>query len=78
MEFLNIGRQGDADRPKEFSGDPGGRGAQQKELEARLHRHAVAAEWGDILRDLDRLQEIQLKQVLCTNAKITCNSRDLV
>jgi hypothetical protein len=29
-----------------------------KELEDRLHRHGVAAEWGDILRDLDRLQEI--------------------
>jgi hypothetical protein len=33
-----------------------------KELEDRLHRHAVAAEWGDILRDLDRLQEIHLDQ----------------
>jgi hypothetical protein len=33
-----------------------------KELENRLHRHAVVAEWGDILRDLDRLQEIQLEQ----------------
>src|SRR5580693_2465160 len=33
-----------------------------KELEDRLHRHAVAAEWGDILRDLDRLQEIDLEQ----------------
>jgi len=33
-----------------------------KELEDRLHRHAVAAEWGDILRDLDRLQEIELEQ----------------
>jgi hypothetical protein len=26
------------------------------------HRHGVAAEWGDILRDLDRLQEIELEQ----------------
>jgi hypothetical protein len=33
-----------------------------KELEDRLQRHGVAAEWGDILRDLDRLQEIQLEQ----------------
>jgi len=33
-----------------------------KELEDRLCRHGVATEWGDILRDLDRLQEIQLEQ----------------
>ena len=33
-----------------------------KELEDRLHRHNVAAEWDDILRDLDRLQEIELEQ----------------
>ena len=33
-----------------------------KELEDRLRRHDVAAEWGDILRDLDRLQEITLEQ----------------
>ena len=33
-----------------------------KELEDRLRRHGVAAEWGDILRDLDRLQEITLEQ----------------
>src|SRR5215469_17181139 len=33
-----------------------------KELEDRLHRHGVATEWGDILRDLDRLQEIRLEQ----------------
>jgi DDE family transposase len=33
-----------------------------KELEDRLRRQAIAAEWGDILRDLDRLQEIQLDQ----------------
>ena len=33
-----------------------------KELEDRLRRHGVAAEWGDILRDLDRLQEIELEQ----------------
>ena len=33
-----------------------------KELEDRLRRHGIAAEWGDILRDLDRLQEIQLDQ----------------
>ena len=33
-----------------------------KELEDRLHRHGIAAEWGDILRDLDRLQEIELEQ----------------
>lgn len=33
-----------------------------KELEDRLRRHAVAAEWDDILRDLDRLQEITLEQ----------------
>jgi hypothetical protein len=33
-----------------------------KELEDRLRRHGVAAEWGDILRDLDRLQEIILEQ----------------
>ena len=33
-----------------------------KELEDGLHRHGVAAEWGDILRDLDRLQEIELEQ----------------
>lgn len=32
------------------------------ELEDRLRRHGVAAEWGDILRDLDRLQEITLEQ----------------
>ena len=33
-----------------------------KELEDRLRRHGIAAEWGDILRDLDRLQEIELAQ----------------
>jgi len=33
-----------------------------RELEDRLDRHGVAAEWGDILRDLDRLQEITLEQ----------------
>jgi hypothetical protein len=33
-----------------------------KELEDRLHRHGIAAEWGDVLRDLDRLQEIELEQ----------------
>lgn len=33
-----------------------------KELEDRLRRHGVATEWGDILRDLDRLQEIRLEQ----------------
>ena len=33
-----------------------------KELEERLHRHGIAAEWGDIRRDLDRLQEIELEQ----------------
>ena len=33
-----------------------------KELEDRLRRHGVAAEWDDILRDLDRLQEITLEQ----------------
>ena len=33
-----------------------------KELEDRLRRHGVAAEWGDILRDLDRLQEITLEE----------------
>ena len=33
-----------------------------KELEDRLRRQGVAAEWGDILRDLDRLQQIQLEQ----------------
>ena len=33
-----------------------------KELEDRLRRHGVAAEWDDILRDLDRLQEITLQQ----------------
>ena len=33
-----------------------------KELEQRLHRHDIAAEWGDIRRDLDRLQEIELEQ----------------
>jgi hypothetical protein len=33
-----------------------------KELEDRLRRHGVAAEWDDILRDLDRLQEITLDQ----------------
>ena len=33
-----------------------------KELEDRLHRYGIAAEWGDILRDLDRLQEIELAQ----------------
>jgi hypothetical protein len=33
-----------------------------KELEDRLRRHAVVAEWGDILRDLERLQEIELEQ----------------
>ena len=32
-----------------------------KELEDRLRRHGVATEWGDILRDLDRLQEIRLE-----------------
>jgi hypothetical protein len=33
-----------------------------KELEDRLRRHGIAAEWDDILRDLDRLQEITLEQ----------------
>src|SRR5258708_3462436 len=33
-----------------------------KELEDRLHRHNIAAEWDDILRDLDRVQEIELEQ----------------
>jgi len=33
-----------------------------KELEDRLLRHNIAAEWDDILRDLDRLQEIELEQ----------------
>ena len=33
-----------------------------KELEDRLHRHSIAAEWDDVLRDLDRLQEIELEQ----------------
>lgn len=33
-----------------------------RELEERLDRHGIAAEWGDILRDLDRLQEITLEQ----------------
>jgi hypothetical protein len=33
-----------------------------KELEDRLRQQGVAAEWGDILRDLDRLQQIQLEQ----------------
>src|SRR3954464_5498498 len=33
-----------------------------KELEDRLHRHNIAAEWDNILRDLDRLQEIELEQ----------------
>jgi len=33
-----------------------------KELEDRLRRHGVAAEWDDILRDIDRLQEITLEQ----------------
>src|SRR5437762_69202 len=33
-----------------------------KELEDRLHRRNIAAEWDDILRDLDRLQEIELEQ----------------
>jgi len=33
-----------------------------KELEDRLHRQGGAAEWGNILRDLDRLQEIELEQ----------------
>src|SRR5205085_10259565 len=33
-----------------------------KELEDRLHRYNIAAERDDILRDLDRLQEIELDQ----------------
>jgi hypothetical protein len=33
-----------------------------KELEDRLRHHGVAADWDDILRDLDRLQEITLEQ----------------
>ena len=33
-----------------------------KELEDRLRRQGIAAEWDDILRDLDRLQEITLEQ----------------
>jgi hypothetical protein len=33
-----------------------------RELEEHLDRHGIAAEWGDILRDLDRLQEIMLEQ----------------
>jgi DDE family transposase len=33
-----------------------------KELEDRLAQHGTAAEWGDIRRDLDRLQEIELEQ----------------
>src|ERR1700741_5154257 len=33
-----------------------------KELEDRLRRQSIAAEWDDILCDLDRLQEITLEQ----------------
>src|ERR1700745_1970648 len=33
-----------------------------KELEDRLRRHNITAEWDDILRYLDRLQEIELEQ----------------
>jgi hypothetical protein len=33
-----------------------------RELEERLDRQGIVAEWGDILRDLDRLQEITLEQ----------------
>jgi hypothetical protein len=33
-----------------------------RELEERLDRHGIVAEWGDIRRDLDRLQEITLEQ----------------
>src|SRR6201987_2098140 len=33
-----------------------------KELEDRLRQHNITAEWDDILRDLDRLQEIELEQ----------------
>src|SRR6266850_684728 len=33
-----------------------------KQLEDRLHRHNIAAQGDDILRDLDRLQEIELEQ----------------
>ena len=33
-----------------------------KELEDRLRRRGIAAEWDDSLRDLDRLQEITLEQ----------------
>lgn len=33
-----------------------------RELEGRLDRHGIVAEWGNILRDLDRLQEITLEQ----------------
>ena len=33
-----------------------------RELEERLDRHGIVAAWGDIRRDLDRLQEITLEQ----------------
>src|SRR5204862_7984639 len=41
---------------------PSGCPSRAKELEDRLHRHNIAAEWDDILRDPDRLQEIALEQ----------------
>ncbi len=34
----------------------------RKELKERLARRAIKAEWGDVLRDLDRFQEIDVEQ----------------
>ena len=48
-----------------------------KELRERLERNGSDAEWGEVILDLDRLQEIELDQdgklfVLCTKAKGLC------
>ncbi len=34
----------------------------RKELEDRLARHGIKAEWADVLRDLERLQEVEVEQ----------------
>jgi hypothetical protein len=49
-EFLNIGRQGDADRLKEPTGNAGGRGAQQEALAILLE--------GDFLQPVEIAQDV--------------------
>ena len=49
-ELLDIGRQGDTDRLKQFAGDAGGRGAQQEALAILLE--------GDLLQPVEIAQDV--------------------